>query len=47
MSIKLRRYEEHEQIRTATEKMKHCQIFSREIFYVTFMFKYSMNESSQ
>ena len=26
--------EEREQIRTAAEKMKHCLIFSREIFYV-------------
>ena len=35
MSIKLRRYEESEQIRTATEKMEHCLIFSDETFYVT------------
>jgi len=38
MSIKLKRQEECEQIRTAataTEKMKRCLIFSREIFYVT------------
>ena len=35
MSIKLRRQDEREQIRTATEKMKHCLIFSRQIFYVT------------
>ena len=34
MSIKLRRYEECEQIRTATEKMEHCLTYSREIFYV-------------
>jgi len=33
--MKLRRQEEGEQIRTAVEKMKHCLIFSREIFYVT------------
>ena len=32
---KLRRYEEREQIRTATEKMKHCLIFSCEIFHIT------------
>ena len=35
MSIKLRRQEEREQIRTATEKMKHGVIFSREMFYIT------------
>jgi len=35
MSVKLRRQEEREQIRTATEKIKHCLIFLREIFYVT------------
>jgi len=35
MSIKLGRQEEREQIRTVTEKMKHCLIFSREILYVT------------
>jgi len=35
ISIKLRRQEEHEQIRTATEKMKHCLIFSCEISYIT------------
>jgi len=35
MLIKLRRYEECEQIRTSTQKMEHCFIFSREIFYVT------------
>ena len=35
MSIKLRRQEEREQIITATEKMKQCLIFLREIFYVT------------
>jgi len=35
MSIKLRRYEECKQIRTATEKMKHSLIFLREIFDVT------------
>ena len=29
---------EHEQIRTAREKMKHCLIFSQEIFYVTIVF---------
>ena len=47
MSIKLRRQEEREQIRTAAEKMKHCLIFSREIFrHNCFMFKYSMTESS-
>ena len=34
MSIKLTRQEESEQIKTATEKMEHCLIFSREIFYV-------------
>jgi len=33
--MKLRRREEREQIRTATDKMKHCLISSREIFYVT------------
>jgi len=27
--------DEREQIRTATEKMKHCLIFSRERFYFT------------
>jgi len=32
VGLKLRRQKEHEQIRTATEKMKHCLIFSREIF---------------
>jgi len=48
MSIKLRRYEECEQIRTATDKMKYCLIFSREIFYVTiFMFNYAMTEINQ
>jgi len=35
MSIKLRRWDEREQIRTVTEETKHCLIFSREIFYVT------------
>ena len=35
MSIKLRRQEKYEQIRTATEKIKHRLIFSREFFYVT------------
>ena len=35
MSIKLRRWEEREQIRTAAEKTKYCLIFSREILYVT------------
>ena len=35
MSIKLRTSEECEQIRTATEKVEHCLIFSHEIFYVT------------
>jgi len=35
MSTELRRLEEREQTRTATEKMKRCLIFSREIFYVT------------
>jgi len=35
MSIKLRRYEECEQIRTATEKIKHCLILSREKLHVT------------
>ena len=35
MSIKLRRQEEREQIRTSTEKMKHCLIISLQIFYVT------------
>ena len=35
MSIKLRRQEERKQKRTATEKMEHCVIFSREVFYVT------------
>ena len=34
MSIKLRRWEKREQIRTATEKVRYCLIFSREIFYV-------------
>ena len=29
------RQDEREQIQTATEKMKHCLMFSREIFYVT------------
>jgi len=34
--IKLRRrQEEREQVETAAEKMKHCLIFSREIFYIT------------
>jgi len=33
MSIKLKRLEEREQIRTATEKTKVA--FSREMFYVT------------
>ena len=44
MSIKLRIQEEREQIRTATKKMMHCLIFSREIFCHNkrFMFKYSM-----
>jgi len=31
----LRRQEECEQIRTSTEKTKHCLIFLREIFYAT------------
>jgi len=35
MSIKLRRYRECEQIRTSTEKMEHCLIFSHETFCVT------------
>jgi len=35
MSIKLRRWEEREQTRTGTEKMKQCLILSRETFYVT------------
>ena len=35
MSIKLRRYEECEQIPTSTEKTEHCLIFPREIFHVT------------
>jgi len=33
MSVKLKRQEECEQIRTATEKMTHCLIVLREIFY--------------
>jgi len=32
---KTEKTDEHEQIRTATEKMNYCLIFSREIFYVT------------
>ena len=35
MSVKLKRSEEREQIRTAAEKLKHCLIFLRELFYVT------------
>jgi len=35
MSIKQRRQDEQQQKRTATQKIKHCLIFSREIFYVT------------
>jgi len=35
MSVKLRRSEKREQIRTAAEKLKHCLIFSPELFYVT------------
>ena len=35
MSIKLRKWEEREQIRTSTEKMKHWLIVSREKLYVT------------
>ena len=35
VSITLRRQEKGEQAQTSTEKMKHCLIFSREIFYVT------------
>jgi len=35
MSIKLRRPEECEQLRTSTEKLEHSVIFSREIFHVT------------
>ena len=34
-TIKLKRQEECEQIRTSTEKKKHCLIFSRETFYIT------------
>jgi len=47
MPIKLTRWEKHEQIRTATEKMKHCLIFSREIFCRNkcFMFKYSITHN--
>ena len=32
---KIEKHEECEQIQTATEKMEHCLIFSRKIFYVT------------
>jgi len=39
MSTKLRREEECEQIRTAAEKMEHCLIFSRKIFYVTIVLR--------
>ena len=40
--------EERQQTRTTIEKMKHCLIFSPEIFLSVFsMFKYSMTESSQ
>ena len=35
MSTELRKQDACEQTRTATEKMKHCLIFSYEIFYVT------------
>jgi len=43
MSIKLRRYEEREQIRTATEKMKDCLISAREIFHVTIVLCLNIN----
>ena len=39
VSIKLRRQENGEQAQTSTEKMKHCLIFSREIFYVTIVLR--------
>jgi len=35
MLVKLRSEEERERIQTAAERMKHCVIFSREVFYVT------------
>jgi len=39
VSIKLRRQEKREQAQTSTEKMQHCLIFSREIFYVTIVLR--------
>ena len=46
MPIKLSRWEEFEQIRTATEKMNHYLIFSPETLlrHNCFVFEYSVTE---